>query len=205
MNQKTLSTTLSLNLSAALLVMVPYTASHATDDNTRNVGIQFTEMPVGTQWVVRRVDRKTRYIYTYIGQQDNEHRLRIEALKPGKKPKQIAIRYFDPQGRLLRSESHLGESRRYEPFDCTFRTGPCTHTYYYPLPPKKGKTRTRSTKTRFDNRRRDNGIEVVRFSRSGDRRTYWFELGKYNIRVSNKYTNALGKKRGFDVISIKAP
>lgn len=190
---------------AALIVALSTQPTFAADTNELNVGIQFDEMPVGTQWVVVHEGRPTRYVYTYIGPDKGQHRLHIESRKPGKKPKQIAIRFFDAQGRMLRSESHLGEVRRFEPYDCAYRLGPCTHTYRYPLPPKNGKKRHKARKEQYHNVRSNNGINVVRISRSGERRSYGFELGRFNIRVSNQYTNALGKKRGFKVTSIKTP
>lgn len=182
----------------------------ANAEQSRPAGIRFSEMPVGTEWIVDYLDKPRRYAYTYIGIQDNQHRLRIEAIghpsKPGEKSRrQIAIRYFDKEGRLLRSESHLGEVTAYTPFDCAYQVGPCTHSIRYPLPPKNGRKRERTRTQRYLNQRNGDTFTLGRYSRSGNRTDFAFTLGQYNIRVHNEYTNRLGKTRGFRVTEINVP
>lgn len=196
-----------LLIAQSALAQTAQTAQTDQVVQSQPLGIRFSEMPVGTEWIIEYLDKPRRYAYTYIGAQQDQHLLRIEALnhppKTGEQVrKQIAIRYFDSQGRLLRSESHRGEVRTYTPFDCAYQVGRCTHTLRYPLPPRNGKARQRTMTQRYLNELDGDTFTLGRYNRNGEKTDFTFTLGQYNIRVHNRYTNRLGQKRGFNVTAI---
>lgn len=186
------------------MTMIAILAAGSLPALADDVGIDFDAMPVGTVLVTEtREDEPQRYHETYLGREGAFHVVEIGRPdgKGGVKP--LTRRFFDAGGRLVRSEKKGRFQSSHTPFSCEYSTGPCETVYVYANPFRDGKRVTH--RRRYVNRL-DGTILTVSLARRGqDPLEIPYELGRYNLRVSSEYTNALGQIRGFRLIEIVEP
>ncbi|WP_298356311.1 hypothetical protein [uncultured Litoreibacter sp.] len=170
----------------------------------QDVGLQFDEMPVGTQWTIEYLDDQARREETYLGREGDFHITEYVGIKPTGERRVIFKRSYDAEGRLVKGERD-GAANTTLPFSCRYAVGECTHESKIPNVYSPSNDGFLESTRRHVNRLEGGVFYFGMVLSDGTVREFPFELGKYNIRVAQEYENNLGQKRGFKLISIVEP
>ena len=169
----------------------------------QDVGIKFAEMPVGTTLVTDVLSsRPFQRSEKYVGKQGEFYVVENSITKSNGITKLSSTDYYDMKGRLVRLDREKG-FEAYTPYSCRYVIGECEHSYEYPNPFKdyRQTKNTRKYSTRLDGK-----MLIVSWKlANGEIAEAPFELGPYNLRVSNIYRNRLGKKTGYKFVELIEP
>lgn len=168
-----------------------------------DVGIHFDKMPIGTT-LITEVHRTKPFQRSekYIGKQGAFYAIETKIRKGNDEFKKSSTDLYDLKGRLVRREREKG-FEEYTPYSCHYQLGVCEHDYQYPNP-FKNFNQTKH-KRRYSTRLEGDTLIVSWALANGDAAEAPFELGPYNLRISNEYLNRLGRKTGFKFIELIEP
>ncbi len=170
----------------------------------QDVGIQFDDMPVGTQWTIEHLDDQARRQETYLGREGDWHLTDYVGINPDGSQRWVFRRYYDAEGRLVKGERE-GAANSTLPYSCRYVVGDCTHHSKVPKTYSPSNDGFLERMRSHVNRLEGDTFYFGTVLSDGSVREYPFKLGKYNIRVGQEYETALGAKRGFKLIGIVEP
>ena len=169
-----------------------------------DVGIRFWDMEVGTRWVIERLEDKVREEETFLGQEGNRFITEEVHIDDAGNRRFMFKNFYDAEGRLVRGERN-GAAFTYEPFQCRFAVGDCTHASSIPWTYTPENEKYLKGTSQWRNRLDGDTFYVGGVLSSGEVKEFPFKLGKYNLRISSEYKNNLGETKGLRFIELFEP
>lgn len=170
----------------------------------QEIGIQFWDMKPGTKWVTETLDEpKSLREETFLGQEGDFYITEMYRTENGER-KFIFKNFYDAKGRRVRGERD-GAAVTYEPFQCRYTVGDCTHHSSVPHYYKPSNDKYLERSSDHKNRLEGDTFYLGWVATDGSVKEFPFVLGKYNLRVGQKYKNNLGDVRGFKLIELVEP
>jgi hypothetical protein len=171
-------------------------AHQATAEDT---SINFADMPVGMSYTVEVIGKpNTLNRYEYIGVEDGFHIMEATHIPNGEEARLTLRRRFDAQGRRVRDDLVSGVYTSYEPFDCNYGLGACTHVREYPNSKDPAVAEMFKKKTSYTVTLEDDKLVVV--TDTGFETVY--TLGPFNLRVGAQSTSSSGRLRGYTLVEV---
>ena len=158
------------------------------------LGIDFKRMPVGTQIHLQSWNGD-KTIETFVGKKGKFYLTKVWVARKGRS--YTGQNRYNLNGQLVRWNSGGSYVETYRPYSCAFQLGNCTH---------KAKSTNGSGATWSLNTVRKGSTLTItaKRPRDSDYRVNTLTLGKYNLRMENRWTYR-GQKRWTRIVKIVEP